>query len=250
MRELRRVPAANGSRASDPAPSPRQIQLIVFDLDGTLIDSRRDLADATNAVIVELGGTPLSAEEVVSYVGEGASVLVRKALKAAAVNADPREALDRFLVHYDRRLTAHTRPYAGIPVALDALRDDGYTLAVLTNKPERATGQILERLDLGWRFSHVIGGDTSVGRKPDPAGLLQIVARAGTAPESTVLVGDSPIDLRTARNAGTRICLAKYGFGYRFSEDAFRGDEMFVDEPTQLVGVVNSPLPAPPASHA
>ena len=150
--------------------------LIVFDLDGTLIDSRRDLADATNAVIVEYGGTPLAVDDVTSMVGEGAAVLVRRALKAAGLGReDARRALDRFLEHYDARLTAHTRPYAGIPGALDTLRDQGRILAVLTNKPERPTRRILDALDLAARFSDVVGGDTSAGRKPDPAGLLQIM---------------------------------------------------------------------------
>ena len=215
--------------------------LIVFDLDGTLIDSRRDLADATNAVIVEYGGTPLAVDDVTSMVGEGAAVLVRRALKAAGLGReDARRALDRFLEHYDERLTAHTRPYAGIPGALDTLREQGRMLAVLTNKPERPTRRILDALDLAARFSDVVGGDTSAGRKPDPAGLLQIVERAGASLQSTILVGDSHVDLDTARNAGTRICLARYGFGYRFTKDMFRGDEIFVDDPAEIPRVLTA----------
>ncbi len=211
------------------------IGLVVFDLDGTLIDSRRDLADATNALILEYGGTPLNADEVAAMVGEGAAVLVRRALAAAQLEARPPGALERFLAHYHERLTAHTRPYAGIPEALAALRARGRILAVLTNKPQHATSQILERLGLASAFSHVLGGDTTAGRKPDPAGLLQIIGRAGATPASTALVGDSPIDLETARRAGTHICLARYGFGYRFGDGAFRGDELFMDEASQLV---------------
>ena len=216
------------------------MHLIVFDLDGTLIDSSRDLADATNALIGEFGGMPLSVDEITSYVGEGATLLVRRALKAAGLDRLPADALDRFLVHYAERLTVHTRPYPGIPEALDRLRDYGCELAVLTNKPERATKEILRRLGLDWRFTEVMGGDTSAGRKPDPAGLLQIIQRGGASPLSTLLVGDSLIDFKTARNAGTRICLARYGFGYRFTDDTFRGDEMFVDDPSQLPDVVKS----------
>ena len=132
----------------------------------------------------------------------------------------------------------HTRPYPGIPEALDTLRQQDCTLAVLTNKPQRPTRVILERLDLDRRFSDVVGGDTEAGRKPQPAGLLQIIERAGTSPDSTVLVGDSPIDLQTARAAGTHICLARYGFGYRFGPESFRGDERFVDNPSELPGVL------------
>lgn len=214
------------------------LDLIVFDLDGTLIDSRRDLADATNALIVELGGTALREEEVTAMVGEGAAVLVRRALAAARLDRVPPGALERFLAHYDQRLTVHTRPYAGIPEALDALRQRKCALAVLTNKPQRPTQVILARLDLDRWFTDVVGGDTEAGRKPQPNGLLKIIARAGASPDSTVLVGDSPIDLQTARAAGTRICLARYGFGYRFGHESFRGDELFVDAPSELPGVL------------
>jgi len=214
------------------------MRLIVFDLDGTLIDSSRDLADATNALIVELGGTPQTVEAVTAMVGEGAAVLVRRALIAASLDPDTPGALERFLVHYQQRLTAFTRPYPGIPDALDDLRAGGCDLAVLTNKPQRPTEQILQTLDLASRFGDVVGGDTAAGRKPDPGGLLQIVERAGATPGETVLVGDSPIDLQTARNAGSQVCLARYGFGYRFGEDSFRGGELFVDAPSELTRVL------------
>jgi phosphoglycolate phosphatase len=209
--------------------------LIVFDLDGTLVDSARDLADASNALVAEYGGAPLGLAQVTAMVGEGAAVLVRRALQAAGLDPDTPGALARFLELYDERLTTHTRPYAGIPEALVALRRSSRTLAVLTNKPQRPTTEILSRLGLTPAFAWVTGGDTAAGRKPDPAGLLAIVDRAGATPESTVLVGDSPVDLATARHAGTRICLVRYGFGYRFDETAFRGDEIVVDDPAELV---------------
>lgn len=212
--------------------------LIVFDLDGTLIDSSRDLADATNALVGEYGGRTLDRAEVTAMVGEGAAVLVRRALTASGLDPETPGALPRFLVHYGERLTRHTHPYDGMLDALSALRRAGRTLAVLTNKPQQATSTILERLGLAPSFSDVVGGDTATGRKPDPAGLLGIVSRAGTTPASTVLVGDSPVDLETARRAGTRICLARYGFGFRFAPGAFRGDELFVDAPAELPGLL------------
>jgi phosphoglycolate phosphatase len=211
--------------------------LIVFDLDGTLIDSQRDIADAVNALLQDYGHPPLALEAIAAMVGEGASVLVRRACVAAGIR--PRDALERFLAHYDERLTVHTRPYPGIPETLATLGARGHPLAVLTNKPQRATDAILDRLGLASAFTQAIGGDTAAGRKPDPAGLLQIVAAAGATTASTVLVGDSPVDLETARRAGTRICLATYGFGYRFANVEFRGDEMFVDEPAQLPEVLD-----------
>ena len=224
--------------------------LIVFDLDGTLVDSRRDLADATNALIAEYGSAPLSVDQVAAMVGEGVTVLVRRALSAAGLDPETPGAVQRFMAHYDVRLTAHTRPYPGIPETLAALQRDGLALAVLTNKPEGATGQILERLGLAPCFAFVAGGDTAAGRKPDPAGLLHLVARAGASPGSTLMVGDSPVDLETARRAGTRVCLARYGFGYRFPDGAFRGDELFADSAADIVEVsrgrdVGSSLRAP-----
>jgi phosphoglycolate phosphatase len=212
-------------------------ELVIFDLDGTLIDSRRDLADATNALIEEYGGMPLSVDAVTAMVGEGAAVLVRRALSAAGLRHMPAGALDRFVAHYMERLTIHTRPYPGIPEALAALRDDGRALAVLTNKPHSATVRILDLLGLASWFSDVVGGDTAAGRKPDPAGLLQIAGRAGATPATTMLVGDSKIDVQTARNAGVRICVARYGFGYR-EGISLRDDDLGIDSPSQLPGVL------------
>jgi phosphoglycolate phosphatase len=212
--------------------------LIVFDLDGTLVDSQRDLADATNALLAEHGKAPLSVERVSAMVGEGAAVLVRRALTAAGLDPEFPGALDRFLVHYGERLTVHTRPYDGMPAVLSTLRASGHTLGVLTNKPGGATSAILDRLQLASCFSDVIGGDGPAGRKPDPAGLRGMIARAGGVASSTVLVGDSPVDLATARNAGARICLARYGFGFRFDPSAFRGDELFVDRPSEILDVL------------
>jgi phosphoglycolate phosphatase len=211
------------------------IDLVVFDLDGTLVDSSRDLTDAVNALVVELDGRPLGLDQVTAMVGDGAATLVRRALSAAGLDPETPGALARFLAHYDAQLTTHTQPYPGIPEALAALTDRGLVLAVLTNKPGRQTLEILRRLGLASTFPHVIGGDTPAGRKPDPAGLLEIVARSGATPATTMLVGDSPVDLATARRGGTAVCLARYGFGYRFEPDAFRGDELFVDAPAELL---------------
>ena len=210
------------------------VRLLVFDLDGTLVDSSEDLADSVNAMLGELGAPPLSEEDVTRMVGEGAAVLVGRALVRAGVNVDTRVALDCFLKHYDRRLLAKTTPYPGMVDTLQALRDH-YALAVLTNKPALPTMRLLEGLGLIEFFRDVIGGDTAYGRKPDPAGLLALVDRASVTPEAALLIGDSPVDLATARAAGTRICLARYGFGYRFDEHAFRGDELFIDDATALL---------------
>ncbi len=214
------------------------IQLVVFDLDGTLVDSSRDLAEAVNALLTELGGAPLGLDIVVSLVGEGAAVLVRRALERSGLDPGTPGALEQFLRHYDGRLLDTTRPYPGMVETVTVLRAR-YRLAVLTNKPEHPTMQILRGLEMDSLFSDVIGGDSPHGRKPDPAGLLDLAARAGVTPAETLLVGDSPVDLATARSAGTHICLARYGFGYRFDSNGFRGDEYFIDEPGGLLAIID-----------
>jgi phosphoglycolate phosphatase len=231
---------SSGQPVSPYNRSDMSIQLVVFDLDGTLIDSRRDLADATNALIAELGGKPLSVGAVTEMVGEGAPVLVRRVLTAAGLDPRTPGALDRFLAHYDERLTVHTRPYDGLIDALSALRSEGRALAVLTNKPGRPSREILERLELAPFFSQVIGGDTAAGRKPDPTGLLNIVQRAQVAPAATVMVGDSPVDAETARRAGAVLCIARYGFGAPAGGLVPLPGEMAIDSPSELPQAIRS----------
>jgi phosphoglycolate phosphatase len=209
-------------------------RLIVFDLDGTLIDSRRDLADATNALLVELGAAPLPMEAITSMVGEGAAVLVKRALSAAGVRPESGTLLNRFLSLYDERLVVHTRPYSGIPETLGILKASS-RLAVLTNKPTRATRKILDALELAPYFDRVVGGDTQYGRKPDPAGLLHLIETLAATPGTTVLVGDSAIDRDTARAAQTRVCLVRYGFGFTFRPEDLLEDERVVERPADLV---------------
>jgi phosphoglycolate phosphatase len=211
--------------------------LLVFDLDGTLIDSQRDLATATNRLLAELGGRQLAEDAVAAMVGEGAAVLVRRALAAGGVQTDEPRALARFLEIYESALLVHTRPYEGMIATVERLASSA-RLAVLTNKPTRATNEILDGVDLRRYFADVIGGDTRFGRKPDPAGLHDLIARARVRPSAAMLIGDSPIDLATARRAGTAVCLARYGFGYRFDGGEFTGSEVFINAPEELVGVV------------
>jgi phosphoglycolate phosphatase len=187
--------------------------LIAFDLDGTLIDSRRDLADAANALIVELGGAPLTEEAIGRMVGEGAALLVRRALDAAGVG-DPPGGVARFLELYDARLLNHTRLYDGIADVVATARRYG-RVVVLTNKPIQPSERILSALGVRDLFDELVGGDSPHPRKPDPEALLALMARAGASAERTLLVGDSAIDLETAQRAGCRCCLAAFGFGYR-----------------------------------
>jgi phosphoglycolate phosphatase len=205
-------------------------RLIAFDLDGTLVDSRKDLADSANATLTSYGAQPLSEETIGRMVGDGAPTLIARAFEANGL-ARPSGALDRFLSLYDDRLLNHTRPYAGIPELLADLAS-GTALAVLTNKPLAAARRILTGLDLSRHFEpdRVVGGDGPFPRKPDPGGLRHLMALAGAAPDVTVLVGDSAVDWRTASAAATKICLARYGFGWEgFPTDQLGADAWVVD---------------------
>jgi phosphoglycolate phosphatase len=202
--------------------------LVVFDLDGTLVDSRQDLADSTNAVLESYGAQPLARDEVVQLVGEGARVLVQRALAAAGVDADLDQALERFHKCYTPRLLATTRPYPGIDEALVAARSCAI-LAVLTNKPLAPSLQLIEAFGWSSHFVRVIGGDGPLPRKPDTAGLRELMTQAGATPASTMLVGDSMIDVDTARRAGVAMCVARFGFGDARGDLQLRGDEWIAE---------------------
>jgi phosphoglycolate phosphatase len=220
-------------------------RLIVFDLDGTLVDSRRDLADAANELVAEFGGAPLAEEAVGDMVGEGARVLVGRALRAAGLEAYAdgeklSRCLARFLEIYDARLLRHTKPYAGIVEVLTAARQFA-RLAVLTNKPTRATGAVLDGLGLSGFFDDVVAGDGTWPRKPDPAGLLHLIERAGVTAADTLLVGDSAVDHETAARAGVTCCLATYGFGYAtFPAGRLAGGDWIVRSPAELVEILEA----------
>jgi phosphoglycolate phosphatase len=217
-----------------------KIVLAVFDLDGTLVDSRRDLADSANEMLAEYGAPRLADQEIASMVGCGAATLVRRVLATAGLDAQIGEALPRFLSLYDQRLTHFTKPYAGIPEVLDDLRGRDTAMALLTNKPLEQSLKILERFELARYFQWLVGGDGLWPRKPSPEGLRFLMRQASAGPGDTVLIGDSAIDLETARNAGVRICLARYGFGYADLLPAdLRGDEAVVDAPAEITGVLN-----------
>jgi phosphoglycolate phosphatase len=209
------------------------VRLLVFDLDGTLIDSRRDLAESVNALVVERGGRELPLDSVTAMVGEGAALLVRRALTAAGLEPDVESALPRFLEIYDERLLDHTQPYPGTREMLDTLQPRA-RLAILTNKPQHHTEQVLRGLRLDPYFGDVVGGDTAYGRKPEPAGLRYLIARSGGTADSTMMIGDSVIDLRTARAAAVRICLVRYGFGFATAQPELTGVELIASSPADV----------------
>lgn len=216
--------------------SPR---FIVFDLDGTLVDSRRDLADSANALLAECGAAGLTEQAIGRMVGDGAATLIARAFAASGLDP-PAGALDRFLAIYDTRLLNHTRPYPKMSEVLTALGTRAL-LAVLTNKPIGATHRVLDGLDLRRHFpeNRIVGGDGAFARKPDPAGLRHLIAIAGVPVRETMMVGDSTIDWRTARNAGTGVCLARYGFGFEgFSAEQLEDGVLAADQPEQLLAIL------------
>ena len=184
--------------------------IIVFDLDGTLIDSARDISESVSELVESYGAPPLPMSEVVNMVGDGAPMLVRRALRQSGLKPSVEEALVRYLQIYDRRLMNNTSPYDGIVESLGVVIKRG-PLAVLTNKPLGPSIGILEALRLRGFFTRVIGGDSEYGRKPDPAGLLALQALAPGEP--IVMIGDSPADWQAAEAAGVPFMFARYGFG-------------------------------------
>ena len=205
---------------ADPAP-PRQspmtpfiklYDLFVFDLDGTLADTLDDIARSLNRALSGLGRPPLDLGTVKGYVGNGARVLVERALGEGS----GKEAVDRafglFLEDYGVNCLVSTRLYPGVQDTLGSLARQGKRLAVLTNKPTSPAARILEGLGAGTLFASIIGGDRMPRKKPDPSGLLGIIESAGALPARTLLVGDTGIDTATARAAGARSAWVPYGF--------------------------------------
>jgi phosphoglycolate phosphatase len=208
---------------------------IVFDLDGTLIDSRADLSAAVNHVLLTFGLPELPLEIVCQYVGEGARVLVQRAL-GPAHQARLDEGLGIFLKYYGAHLLDHTEPYDGIPEALEALAERGVGLSVLTNKPAAMSRAILDGLGLLSRFAAVVGGDSFPLRKPDPAGINHLLATTRASRARTVLVGDSLIDLHTARAAQIAFCGVAWGL--RHADLVAAPVDRMIDHPSQLVHIV------------
>lgn len=201
------------------------VKLIVFDLDGTLIDSRHDLTGAVNYMRGSMGLEPLSAERVVSFVGNGIINLVRRSVADAEVDFD--EALRRMKRYYADHLVDTTCLYPGVSAGLKELKESGITLAVLSNKPTAASAKILDRLGVAGFFSDIIGGDGNYPLKPEPDALLALQAKYGFDASSCWMFGDHYTDLEAARRAGFRRALARYGFGdpreekFDFEVDSF-----------------------------
>ncbi|HVP52388.1 MAG TPA: HAD-IA family hydrolase [Terriglobales bacterium] len=201
-----------------PIPA-EQIRLLIFDLDGTLIDSQIDLANSVNAMLRHFGRQELSHEVIATYIGDGAPMLIRRALGDPDDGHYMHKALDFFLHYYREHKLDNTTLYPGIREALEALRWAGNggrrierQFAVLSNKPVGPSTKILEGLGIRDLFVQVYGGNSFPTKKPDPMGANAILEETGTRPEEAIIIGDSEIDVITGRNAGTWCCGVTYGF--------------------------------------
>lgn len=201
-------------------PIPHEsVKLLVFDLDGTLIDSARDLCNSVNATLREFNCEPLPDAQVASYIGDGAIMLVRRALFGPHTTEVDEAFLARayayFLDYYREHKLDYTYAYAGVLESLKALRTgpDGRlrSMSVLTNKPVRPAQAICDALGLSPFFVHVYGGNSFSEKKPDPMGLQALMSEAGARPDETVLIGDSEVDVATARNAGAWVVGCTFG---------------------------------------
>ncbi len=189
------------------------MDLVIFDLDGTLIDSKLDLAHAVNAARAHMGLAELPHALISTDVGNGAPVLMRRALGPEAAEEDVQRALDYFLAYYNDHRLDYTTLYPGVRESLEELQRDGVRMAVLTNKPVRISRLILDGLGVASHFFQVYGGNSFEQKKPHPVGVDTLRHEAGgVARERTLFVGDSAVDVKTARNAGVPCCGVTFGF--------------------------------------
>lgn len=209
---------------------------LVFDLDGTLIDSRRDITTAINRMRADLGLPPLALEQVITMVGEGARLLVERALGPGFPPDEIDRALERYLGYYWDVCLETTRTYPGVDGMLAGLAGR-YPLALLSNKGEALSRKILDGLGLTAHFREILGGDSLPTRKPDPAGLRVLADRLGVPVERLLLVGDTWVDAETARNAGCPFALVEWGFPRPPKLEDVRAD-LRVERAEELVGAV------------
>jgi phosphoglycolate phosphatase len=213
------------------APNFCSVRALIFDLDGTLIDSQRDLIRSVNATLQEMGREQLHQDTVSGYIGHGAPQLVAQALGNSATEPQRQRALKFFLAYYEEHKLDSTCAYPGVLETLERLA--AFPMAVLTNKPVRVSARILAGLGLAKYFRAVYGGNSFETKKPDPLGARTILREFAAAPAEAMLIGDSEIDVQTARNAGTLAAAVNYGFGTH--DRAAHPADVYLDGLTDLV---------------
>jgi len=222
-------------RKNRPIPT-EQLRLLIFDLDGTLVDSRLDLANSINAMLRHYKKPELPLEVIASYIGDGAPMLVRRSLGDPDDESYVQQALEFFMLYYREHKLDNTFVYPGITEALHSIRGGrngtSIKMSVLSNKPVNPSRAIVQALGLGSYFFQVYGGNSFHTKKPDPAGVQALLQEAGARPEQTVIIGDSDIDVLTARNAGTYSVGVNYGFAPHTFVDA--APDVLVETPEEL----------------
>jgi phosphoglycolate phosphatase len=219
--------------------SLEKIRLLIFDLDGTLVDSRLDLVNSINAMLRHLGKPLLPEEVIASYVGDGAPMLVRRSLGDPDDENYVQSALEFFLLYYREHKLDHTYVYPGVKEALDTIRSSrngDMSMCVLSNKPVVPSRAIVDALGLGQYFFQVYGGNSFHTKKPDPAGAQALLQEAGCRPEEALIVGDSHVDVLTARNAGTYCLGVSYGFAPHTFVEA--PPDVLVESPEEIAEVL------------
>jgi phosphoglycolate phosphatase len=217
-----------------------KVKALLFDLDGTLIDSKRDLVQSVNATLREMGRAELPEDLVASYVGSGAPILIGRALGAAASETELQNALKFFLAHYDAHKLDFTKEYPGVREALHKLR--AVPMAVLTNKPVNISVRILEGLGLAGFFRAIYGGNSFATKKPDPLGANTILSELGIAAAQAAMVGDSEVDVQTARNVGMISAIVNFGFGTH-DRVAYPAD-IYLDHMEELAPLIRNGTPS------
>jgi phosphoglycolate phosphatase len=212
-----------------------QLRLLVFDLDGTLVDSKQDLALSVNAMRQAMGLAPLPLDQIASYVGHGVHILVRRALGTFATDENIDKGLAFFLQYYRDHMLDNTAPYPGVSEALEALRT--HKLAVLTNKPVNFSREMLLRLGFAPYFAFIYGGNSFAQKKPDPMGLHKLMEDLQIPAGRTLMVGDSDTDVLTGRNAGVWTCGVTYGFGAHTLQQA--PPDLLIDDLRELSHLVD-----------
>jgi phosphoglycolate phosphatase len=217
-------------------PKLFSVRALIFDLDGTLIDSKRDLIHSVNAMLAEMSREKLAEETISGYIGHGAPQLVARALGASATNEEQAHALQFFLAYYEEHKMDSTCAYPGVEETLDQLQQNKLPMAVLTNKPVRISRRILHALELTKYFRTIYGGNSFETKKPDPLGTNTILGEFGAAPAQAMVIGDSEVDVQTARNAGTIAAAVNYGFGVH--DRVLYPADVYLDQIGDLVPLV------------
>jgi phosphoglycolate phosphatase len=211
------------------------VKALLFDLDGTLIDSKLDLVNSVNAMLANLGREALPEDTIASYVGSGAAVLVARAIGGSLSEEELKKALAIFLEHYSQHKLDHTRAYPGVKETLVQLK--GYPMAVLTNKPVVVSQKILEGLGLSQYFQKIYGGNSFATKKPDPLGAQTVLRELEVSAPQCLMVGDSEVDVQTARNTGMLAAAVNYGFGTH-DRARFPAD-IYLDRLPDILGYLN-----------